>query len=259
MKTLTTILEVNSKDRSSGSNTNYCYNLKDFSVSNVQSIKINRVNIPYSFYSLKNQNITLNLASGGSGVINFIGGNYNVNQLCAYLENEINTIIAPATSTCTYNFPTNIISINFVGENVQFVFDNTVGPQYRLSYAIGMLEYNTGNIFPPVAPIFFVGGALPFQLHLSANPNVYISSNKLRVFNTSYLNARQSNIIQSVPVIVNSFNYIAYSNNYEITFDNTGLTIDSFDIQLKGEEGDIIDLDFNSNWSFELEFKHLYY
>jgi hypothetical protein len=105
-----TLLIVNSKDRLSGSSTDFNYQLKYYGKEEVQSYRIGKITIPYSFYNLKQQFFRF-YYNGSPTNVDLPAGNYTAQSLANYLQNEISNDI-PAAVTVTFSSITNKFTVS---------------------------------------------------------------------------------------------------------------------------------------------------
>ena len=85
----TTLLSINSEDRTSGTSSNFNINMtKTFNMQDICKIELYTASIPITFYNISStlNNLTFILNEGGSDIpITLIAGNYNVNDFVTSL------------------------------------------------------------------------------------------------------------------------------------------------------------------------------
>lgn len=238
---LKTLLIINSEQRDTGTGSNFNYSLDYYALTNVQSFRINKIICPYSWYNIRTQEFTV--SQGGPPItIIFPGGSYTANSLITTLQNLINPVLVGAILTITYSNITNKFTFDIsVGSlTFNFLFDN-IGKtfNYNLAYQIGFSQYSE-QLNPPT---FFNTYTALYSADLSATYNLYISCPNLNFYIASIYNRIKSNVIQSVPVIVNSYNFIVWENQLETVFELDNTTINTLSFQLLDDFNNVIDLE----------------
>lgn len=223
---------VNSKDRISGTPSNFRYELTKNKL-NVKSFRINKVTVPFSWYNQPRQTFTVNTI-----LFTLPEGSYSIYSLISALHSEVQGTFP--NFTMTYNADTNKVSINdtialtivFNGRlGQQLGFENSIGP------SVSLISTNTVN--------------------LALTSNIYIYSQSLSTYMTSFFQRRQDNIIQNIPVAVNTFNYVVWQNQLETTFALDSQNLFNFDIKLLDDYGSVIELN-GQNIIIEIQIQNAY-
>ena len=236
-----TLLIVNSKDRLSGSSTDFNYQIKYYGKEEIQSYRIGKITIPYSFYNIQQQYFRF-YYNGSPAIVDIPAGNYSAQSLVNYLQTEIsNDVGAPVTFT--YSSITNKFTVSVpIPNNFYFDFIHDTPYQYSLYRALGFPKITT------VATTY----VSPNCANLNASDNLYIFSQALSFYSPSIFNTQRNNVIQLVPIIVNPFNFIFYENQQSIEFPTDFQTICTFDIKLLDDYGEVVDLN-GLDWTFEIQ------
>lgn len=236
-----TLLIVNSKDRLSGTSSDFNYQIKYYGKEEVQSYRIGKITIPYSFYNIKQQFFRF-YYNGSPSNVDIPAGNYSAQSLATYLTNEISNSI-PATVTVTYSSITNKFTVVVPTPNTfYFDFIDFTAFQYSLYRALGFPKITT------VASSY----TSPNCANLNASDNLYIFSQALSFYTPSIFQTQRANIIQLVPILVNPFNFIFYENQQQIDFPTNFQTISTFDVKLVDDYGQTVDLN-GLDWTFEIQ------
>lgn len=223
---------INSKDRISGTPSNFRYELTKNKL-NVKSFRINKVTVPFSWYNQPRQTFTVNTI-----LFTLPEGSYSIYSLISALHSEVQGTFP--NFTITYNADTNKVSIHdtialtivFNGRlGQQLGFENSIGP------SVSLTSTNTVN--------------------LALTSNIYIYSQSLSTYMTSFFQRRQDNIIQNIPVAVNTFNYVVWQNQLETTFALDSQNLFNFDIKLLDDYGSVIELN-GQNIIIEIQIQNAY-
>ncbi len=208
---------INSKDRISGTATDFRYELSKNKIG-VKSFRINKISLPYSWYNQVQQIFTINL-------INYVlpAGSYTVYSLI----NKIHSLVQGdfPSFTITYDSDTNKVTI---ANNIL----TTIDFQGRLGQQLGFTT--------EIGPAF--ESTSENTVNLSLTSNIYIYSQTLSTYMTSYFQKKQDNIIQNIPVSVNSFNYVVWQNQMETMFALDSQNLFNFDIKVIDDFGEVINL-----------------
>lgn len=234
------LIIVDSKDRINGDSGNFIYSPQTLGLSNVKKFRINKVSVPYSFYSILDQTFQVTVGTT-SYVVTVLGGNYTAFQIATILQNTINGEIGGGLIV-TYDQTSN--NFNFFNSNslpMQFNFNFGSLPdsyiQYNVGVQIGYITANNPNeVLPPSNNIF-----TKYAANMSATTNIYLRSNALSVYYMSYFRGQKNNVVASVPVNVNAYNWIIYSEFSPLYFDFDGQTLNQIDMQFLDDSGNVID------------------
>lgn len=257
-KTFTELI-INSKDRERAGTTNsnnFTYLLTDLPMNQIKRWRVNKVSIPFSFYTIENQQFQLEENGSFIAFPDFPSGSYTANELAVLVENTINAIGVSGTYSCTYNPQNGKFTISVNAPNT-FSLNWTVNnlpadKQYKsLGIAMGFTtEANFQNTSAGTVQI------APFVANISGPSNLYIKSTTLQNDFTSYFNKEKLNVIEEVPIDVNRFEWINYTNPNKdwFCYDKRGL--DSLDLQLVDDHNQLIDLN-GRDWIINIIFEHL--
>lgn len=219
-----TLLILNSKQRYYGETNNFAINFEQ--KVQVNRFRINKIILPYSWYNLKSQNYTIN------GVTHLLpAGSYSITSLISTLNASIAPVIA------SYN--TNQNTITFTNA-APFTCVFAAGSGY-----LGDALQLNGVIAPATS---ITSGVI----NLNLTSNVYITSQALTTYYQSIYVKRKANLVQTIPVNVNSFGFIVYQNQTETVFNCDSQTFANIDVQVRDDDGNLIDLN-GQNIIMELE------
>lgn len=236
-----TLLIVNSKDRISGTSTDFNYQIKYYGREEVQSYRIGKITIPYSFYNLKRQFFIFKY-NGINFDIELPAGNYSAQSLATFLQTTLSAETS-ASILVSYSTTTNKFSVSALSPNtIQFEFEDPVEYNYSLQKALG---------FPNLTTIVSLYVS-PNCANLNASDNLYIFSQSLSFYTPSIFQSQRANVIQLVPILVNPFNFIFYENQQQINFPTDFQTISTFDVKLIDDYGNTVDLN-GLDWTFEIQ------
>lgn len=236
-----TLLIVNSKDRISGTSTNFNYQIKYYGKEEVDTFRIGKITIPYSFYNLQQQFFIFKY-NGTNFDIELPAGNYSAQSLATFLQTTLSAETSAAISV-TYSVTTNKFIVSVVNpNNFQFEFEDPIPYNYSLQKALGFpnLTTVTDNYISPNCA------------NLNASDNLYIYSQALSFYTPSIFQTQRDQIIQLVPILVNPFNFIFYENQQQVNFQTDFQTISTFDIKLVDDYGQVVDLN-GLDWTFEIQ------
>ncbi len=128
------IIVINSRDKISGTNSNFTIQLQDSISQEVLKILVKDIFIPNQFYNVDADNNTLDLNQNSLGVVQAIipAGQYNIDALIVALKTAIDAVlIGSVTVAITKNTNTNQLTFTFSGglpanDNVSFVDTSTI-------------------------------------------------------------------------------------------------------------------------------------
>lgn len=242
------LLIIDSKDRSSGSVTDFNYTFNRIQILKPRQFRINKINIPYTFYAIEQQNFTITY-NAVPYVINIPAGNYSAPSLAQVVQTLCNASIPAPGITITYDINTNKMQFTAtLGNTFAFDFSAYSGARANYNLGIGLGMVLVDDVSQVVAPATQFQSI--YQCNLSATKNIYLKSQQLRLYNVSFFQAIPDNVIQSVPITVNSFGYIVWENFYPVIFNNDEQTISNIDFQLVDDYNNIINL---NQYSFSIE------
>lgn len=237
-----TLLIVNSKDRLSGSSSDFNYQIKYYGKEEVQNFRIGKVTIPYSFYNIERQYFDF-YYNNSQSFVDITAGNYTAQTLASFLQTEIsNNVGAPVT--ITFSNITNKFTVSVPTPN-NFYFDFNaidIPDNYRIEKALG---------FPKLTPVSTTYTSLNCA-NFNASDNLYISSQSLSFYTPSIFQTQRAHVIQLVPILVNPFNFIFYEDQQQVTFQTDFSTISTFDVKLIDDYGNTVNLN-GLDWTFEIQ------
>ena len=181
----------------------------------------------------------------GGGPINVLiqGGSYTAQSLAVYLQNQLTTA-SPQPFTVTYNQSQNTFTISLALPHIFTLLFTYPTRNYNLGVQMGF-GTDTANLNSVTSSS---------AVNLTSTSSVNLASSNLRCYqNTYFLNA-QNEILITVPVNVNSFNYIVWQNSFETTYPINSQAYVNFDFKLIDDYGNIIDLR-GANIQIEFEFQ----
>lgn len=213
----TTLLIINSKDRSSGTTSNFNYGFEP--KTRVDKYRINKITVPYSWYNIKNQ--TFEYFDGiVTNTISFPEGSYTISTLQTKLSS-----LLPA------------ITITYDGNTNKYTFTSATAFIITWQYGPGML----GTLLQaPITPLVFT--FISGMVNLNLTSNIYLSSAGLTTYFSSIFNKKKNNVVLSIPIDVNSFNYIIFENQVPTYFAIDDRTLANLDIQILDDYGEVINL-----------------
>jgi len=230
------LLIIDSKDRSYGTNEDFNYQVRAYGPQKIKAYRVNKVNIPFSWYNLRNQDFQLNVA-GVPHIISFPEGSYTSQSLIT----KLTALITPITPiTITYDQNTNKFTFTAV-PSLQFIFSYNMY-NYSLERAIGFLQ--TSAISSTLTSSFCA--------NLNSTLNVYIYSQFLSLYTPAIFNKDRACIIQTVPIQVNSFNFINWENSQETYFNLGNENLDNIDLKIVDDYGNTLNLN-GLCWTCELQ------
>jgi hypothetical protein len=236
------LIIVNSKNRSSGTSSSFYYNL-NFGGMVAKSFRLNKVVIPYSWYNIPEQNIEITINGGAPITVLIAGGSYNAQNLAAYLQTQLSNAASPLVFTVVYNTAQNTFTITLADNIFTLLFTYPIA-NYNLGNQLGIGLTTSGSV-----------GTITslFAANLNATSCVNIRSNTLRTSQQTYFLNRNEAILQTVPVNVNSFNYIVWQNSFDTIYPCDRNAYVNFDFTLLDDSGNVIDLR-GADCQFEIQF-----
>ena len=240
------ILNINSSQRTSGTNEDFKINIQNLGLRNIESWAIGSVSIPFTYYTINSTNNYMRVMPVDTN-ITLTPGNYTMPQLITALKTELDAL-AIGTFTITYSDITNKMTFSCTNP-FGFNFPAEDSLIYKV-LGFRNLNYTLFNTLNSVDAV-----------NLSGPNNLYITSQKLWSTNSDLSWVRKNNEYIRAPVIMNFLvtgspgDVMQYYNNgdqktYNIKHD----MISGIDLQLRnGETYEIIDLN-RAPWSIELVF-----
>jgi hypothetical protein len=206
-------------------------------------LNIAHVSIPYSFYNINTSNNVLKYSVLSTIYTIIIPvGNYTVNNLLTQLK-----ALFPSDFTITYNGINNKFSFTHSAQDFVFIFDiNSIQSScfgilgFSKNYQYSMNKVLTSDTMANLCPTCCL----------------CISSTFLTQ-NISSISLNNSSILCSIPITVNPYTIISYSNSLFKVNLNTNI-LNAIQIKLSDQDGVL--LDFNSiHWSITLNLELVNY
>jgi hypothetical protein len=128
------IIVINSRDKISGTNSNFRVQIQDSISQEVLKILVKDVFVPNQFYNVDGDNNTLDLNQNSLGLVQAVvtPGQYNIDELIVALKNAIDPVLIGGVSVAiTKNTNTNQLTFTFTGgipanDNVSFLDTSTI-------------------------------------------------------------------------------------------------------------------------------------
>jgi hypothetical protein len=215
-------------------------------------IMIQSVQIPYTFHTTNSTNNIIDWEEDGNlkSALAIKSGNYNILELISEIQNKLNenSSYGNATYTINYNQIENIIELKSSNvNNTTLLFNSGVNVFKSIASQLGFTNDNN---------ITFNSTTSKFSdsyVNLITINSLFIRSNISGVNSYDSKTKQQSKILSIIPINTNPLSIITYQY-YEgvpyILYNNDNITNLSF--ELTNENGDIINLGKNINWSFVL-------
>ncbi len=191
------------------------------------NISITHAELPFSFYIVNEYNNLLSLSTGN---INIDFGNYNANSLMKFLNSK---------------FPTNMI----------MTLDRSTGKftiTYNSSFSINQSS-TCQKLLGLLDKVDYVGSTInfPFPANCLGTNNIYIKSPNVILDN--YNTGTQDYItLLSIPVSVEPFELIIYSNISQTKHLLKNKTLDSIEIIITDDNNNKINFN-NTDWSITIQ------
>ena len=248
-----TLIIINSGQADYGTSADFTYSFKDYGLTGVKQFRVNKITVPYSFYNQRQQNFIIQYNGAGPVNLLFPAGSYTATGLATKLAGIINATIANPI-TITYDSVLNKFKFTMTGADT-LILNFIPGPggslaNYNIGVQMGLILASSVAAVGP-----FNALTAPYCANLNATSNIYISSAILNMYNVSYFDRIKANIIQSVPVNVNSFNFIIWENSQQTMFDlmTDNTNISYIDIKILDDYGNVLDLN-GLNVIIEIQF-----
>lgn len=226
-----------SNQRTAGANTNFTVTLTN-PISRVKRVRITDIQIPFTFYTINNNNNQLNFNNNVAALQTAVmtPGIYTADELAIEMQSKMNLLFAGFT--VAYNAKT--LKYNWAnGSNFEILISGTLDP------FVGILS-NSG-----VTTNFTAQGAVDI-----GGPNyLFIKSDKLirpKIYKPID-NIINDNILYKIPISTGPGTVIMdknIENSFGIKYGNNQ-TLDTIDFRLEDPDGNIVDLN-GVNWSFTL-------
>jgi hypothetical protein len=247
------ILIIQSEQRITGTSSDFIYSPKVINTGEIKKYRLNKVVVPYSYYNLKNQTFQFYFGEVGPIVMDILAGTYNAYELATLMQDTLRISADTDTIFVSYNANTNNYTV-YTEPSQTFRFQFTAidgNPDlnaYSIGVQMGFVQANNIDETLPVSSFY----TTRFAANASATNNIYVKSNALSVYDLAYFRGKHANVLASVPVNVNPFNWIIYTEFSPIFFDFDRQQLGQIDVQFLDDFGNI--LDFRGlNTTLELE------
>lgn len=137
----TKTLLINSKDRLSGSSSNFYYKLDGF-LHNVEYVSVEDIQLYNTQYTINSNNNKLYWTDNTSATktSTIPSQSYTLNELCIQISNNLNTDATSGSYLCSYNTSTLKVSVSSTTGNIGLTFGtNTTN---SIAYTIGYEDVN---------------------------------------------------------------------------------------------------------------------
>jgi hypothetical protein len=228
------LLRIKSSDKNNDNDSN-----SDFVVSfnniqnlqNVRAISIKSISFPNLVYNIKSQyTLAYTDSVAGAGTVVIPAGQRTMAELLTLIKTGVEVNIASRTLTYTYDDYLKKVSFTVSSGNITFNTSTDTAKYLGITSNLACAPAGTAQDFPDL------GGEKSVFLHSSAlSDNKYINSEK-----------GNENIICEVPITADFGFLNLYESNSSDTIDLILFphkkNIHSVDLQLKDEDGEILDL-----------------
>jgi len=242
------VISSDDKDSDSVSNSNFKVTLRErYATQSIDRIVVKEVICPNAFYNISDgdtvkgngpANNILIYSSIGTGELktSIPAGQYNILQLIATLQAEMNSLLSSYTAsvTITRDDITNLLSFTFTGA---FVFT-----LLSISPMAPVLGFNSNITYIPTTQII----RMPEPPDLSGINSVYIHSEALS--DGSGIDASKGiiNLVESVSMATTAYGTFAYKQNMDTEFSTINYTmprnLNVIDIRLRDREGNLLNI-----------------
>ena len=238
------LIVINSRDKISGSNTDFTVQFNDSLSQEVLKIIVKEIYIPNQFYNVesegKRKNNTIVLNQNGLGEVSaiIIEGQYNIDSLIIALKNAIDAVLVDgAIVTITKNNITNTLTFTFTGSatlannNVSFIDTSLIKSLIGFDATI------------PQATIL----NMPYSWNLNELQYVQVHSPELASTHGMDAGANTTiNLLETVSLTSAGFGGVAYKQSndnelHEIMYDDQRV-LQQVRIKLRDADGNILSL-----------------
>ena len=204
---------------------------------NIEQVQISLVNaqIPVSFYTINYTNNMFKIEITTLKLLTIPVGNYNANSLITIL----NTLIDDSNFSVTISHITGKLKFSY---NKDFII-------YTDNCSIGsILGFELNNTYNSSVGLLYA----TFPLNLLGYKRIEIYTQVLQTYNYSSLNGGMNCLLAIIPIDQPSFGLITYNNFTDTKHIINNTTLDSIDIQIKGEDENFINFN-NIDWTMKLK------
>lgn len=198
------------------------------------SFSVNSFSVPNSIYIINETNNLLSISILGITTDYYISyGNYNIDTFKTYLLN-----ILPSTFSISYN------KINYKYTITNSTNDFIINTKSTINEIMGFSKSSYSSNLKSIT--------LPFPCNFNGLQNINISLENVNTNNLDSFSKTQSNIIQSIPVDVNS-SMIRYTKSNDIMIPIKVNFLDSINISLLDDKNNTLNLN-NQHFNLTLQF-----
>ena len=228
---------------------NCIFHLPNIEVSKDEKAYINVKSavIPFSWYNVNSTNNKLNILVDNANTYNIQipFGNYNINQLIAYIHSQI----------ATFSVNDKNLILNYSPQTNKITFTNTLKTFQLLNTStcfelLGFEENKTYTSVNTSGTIFQLISEICINLFVVRQ--IYVASDNFILNNINANNPSDSNILASISVTGNPNSIIHYSNTASKHLIHHLNNISNLRIQLVDQDGDLLELN-NVHWSITIE------
>jgi hypothetical protein len=244
---------IDSKDRvnpTSSTSSSFQYNLMYYGPTNIDSIRINKITIPFSWNPILAQTFVITIG-GTPATITVPAGQWTEQQLASLIQAQITADFPSSGATLIFTPGQNVFTFTSPSAAYELNFTNTQNLYQNIGYMMGFFGLQSSPII-----ISGTAGATSSVIYpnLSGGPNIYVKSQKLQLYNTSFFNLIPDNVIQSIPVNAPVGNYIIWQNSVETRFEmNNSQFQANYDFMLVDEYDNYVNLQ-GLDWTIEIQF-----
>ena len=237
------IIVINSRDKISGTNSNFRVQFQDSISQEVLKILVKDVFVPNQFYNVDGDNNTLDLIQNGLGLVQAVvtPGQYNIDELIIALKTAIDALLIDGcVVTITKNTNTNKLTFTFttatnpLNNNVSFVDTST------MKELIGFTDTLAQNAVLTMPNPFNLNPLQYCQIHsqaLASNHGMDGGANTT------------IGLLETVSLTETAFGGVAHRQNNddelaEIIYDDSR-TLNQIDIKIRNASGKILTLPEN--------------
>jgi hypothetical protein len=241
---------LNSKSANKQNGTGNCvFHLPNIEVGKdeVAYINVKQAVIPFSWYNVNETNNVLDvrIANVRPYTINIPFGNYNINQLIAYLQSQFLLFLGnDKYLTITYSTQTNKLLFTHTHFNFRLEYSSTC---FELLGFGDNEDYYSTNISGTTHILDSING-----INLFVVRQIYIASDNFILNNINASNPNETNILASVSVSGNPNSIIHYENTTTRHLIHHLNNITNLNIKLLDQDSDLLNLN-GVNWSITLE------
>jgi hypothetical protein len=241
-RVLQTYVYLNSKNRSSGTVSNFTTKLPVV-LENVISIMIRSVDIPITYYVINSTNNTFKFNGSGLKTVTITAGNYSANDLATEIQTRMNATAFTGTTVVYSDLTNKFVFTNAVAFNLVFAA-NTFAP------IIGLTADTASSTTVTTQNVIDISGTN--HIFVVSN-NLLQGIDRLYISDTSQKNILHKVSVDAYPTQVLTDRVQDYHANEH--FYASQVSINDINLQLVDE--DFVELNLNgADWNIELVVKY---